>query len=409
MNATTKDIPKRFVVNIMDIMFRSPTAETAVEPRPSYNLVDHYFNKLELENLHIGDQRVKLFLAILFENNLQLPATFKHNEISINAMNCSHQELYYLMRFLDLLDYKGIGNFKISVKDRSFTLKEFQKLTSYLLHSSKVEICNTNFPAGSFSCVSSGIVNVNIRPELVDQTDECNADKSTGNFLQILCFEKCSITDADVINLLPCIVYLKKLSLNGSLAISCTPLTLLSDIIIESKEDCKLQVLNLSYCNLQDEGVIKLSPCITYLKSLNLCGNMDISGASLTQISDIIIQSKTICKLEVLNLSYCNLHDEDVIKLAPCITYLKKLYLYGNNNLSGASLTLTSDIIIQSREHCKLEELNLSDCNLHDEDVIKLSPCITYLNKLNLSVNKNLSGASLTQISDVIIQSDEQL
>ena len=350
ISATTKDIPKRFVVNVMNIMFPSATDVAAVG-RPSYGLVDHYFNTLELEYLNIGDQRFKLFLAMLFENNLQFPATLNH-EIRINAMNCSHQALCYLMHFLDLLDYQVIVDFNISFKDQCFTLKEVKKLTSYFLHSIKVKIWSTFFPAGSFTYISSGIINVNRRRELVDPTDECNADKSTGHcILEELCIANCKVTDEDVIKLSPCIVYLKKLSLREKKNISGASLTQMSDVIIQSKGHCKLEVLDLSYCNLHDEDVIKLSPCITYLKELNLGGNENLSGASLTQMSDVIIQSKGHCKLEKLNLSYCNLHDEDVIKLSPCITYLKNLCLHGNKNLSGASLTQMSDVIIQSKGH----------------------------------------------------------
>ena len=141
----------------------------------------------------------------------------------------------------------------------------------------------------------------------------------------------------------------------------------------------RLQFLN---CNLSDHDVIKLLPCIVHIKKLCLSFNRDITGVATSAISNIIkstIEANQELKLEIIDVSGCKLTDNDVIKLLPCITHIKKLCLSCNDDITGVAMSAISNFIkstIEANQESKLEEIDVSFCKLTDNDVIELLACV---------------------------------
>ena len=61
-----------------------------------------------------------------------------------------------------------------------------------------------------------------------------------------------------------------------------------------TSQEFRLDELDISICNLTDNDVIQLSPCIQYLTKLYLSGNGDIGAAGTKAISTVIKNTKAI-------------------------------------------------------------------------------------------------------------------
>ncbi|XP_053539330.1 NACHT, LRR and PYD domains-containing protein 3 [Ictalurus punctatus] len=194
--------------------------------------------------------------------------------------------------------------------------------------------------------------------------------------------------------------------------------------LVLSSNSSSLRELNLSNNNLQDSGVKLLSaglenPHCT-LEILRICGckltenccrilssvlssnssrlrELDLSNNKL-QDSGVKLFSAGLqnphCTLEILRMWGCSITDEGCAALASALrsnssSHLRELNLNGNN--SGESgVKLLSDLL--KDPHCKLETLQLCECNLTEESCRGLSSVLSSnsssLRELNLNVNK---------------------
>ncbi|XP_050950427.1 NACHT, LRR and PYD domains-containing protein 3 [Labeo rohita] len=166
---------------------------------------------------------------------------------------------------------------------------------------------------------------------------------------------------------------------------------------------CKLEILKLSKCVLTKESCSALASVLSSdsssLKQLDLSNN-NLQDAGVKILSDGL---KENCKLEVLSLSKCNLTEESCSALASVLsadsTSVKDLDL-SKNNLQDSGVKILSDGL---KENCKLEKLMLCDCKLTEEScsalatVLKSNPCLKELDMSNnnlqdLGVKKLLKG-----------------
>ncbi|CAM4549818.1 unnamed protein product [Leuciscus chuanchicus] len=165
---------------------------------------------------------------------------------------------------------------------------------------------------------------------------------------------------------------------------------LLSDVL--QNPHCKLEKLELRYCDLSDEGFAALTSALRsnpeHLRYLDLTGNK--IGKSVNLLSDVL--QNPHCKLEKLELGYCDLTDEGFAALTSALRsnpeHLRELDLSGNK--LGNSVNLLSDVL--QNPHCKLELLWLNYCDLTDEGFAALTSALRsnpeHLRELGLFGNK---------------------
>ena len=268
-----------------------------------------YFLKLLIGKSSIGiniddNHTWILFWTCLFESGICLPEASKDkfNGLGI-VVNLFHHELFYFLNFLDQLEYKYIHFFDIAMKNKLFTTQEFEGLSRHLLHSVNVRIDGCKIPTNALSNFSSNVGN----------SDSC---------LEQLRFFDCNLSDNDVIGLLPCIIHVKELRLNTEENITAVSMKAISNFItdtFEANQEFKLEVIDVAGCKLTDNDVIQLLPCVTHIKKLRLAYNDDITGVAMSAISNVIIstiEANQESKLEVIDISYCKITDNDVFELS---------------------------------------------------------------------------------------------
>ena len=60
---------------------------------------------------------------------------------------------------------------------------------------------------------------------------------------------------------------------------------------IEINNTCRITLIELSCCNLTDDHIACLQPCITYLEDLDISHNLEMSPQAMKYISDSIMKS----------------------------------------------------------------------------------------------------------------------
>ena len=240
-----------------------------------------------------------------------------------------------------------------------------------------------------------------------------NNSKATSQEFRLdkLDISSCNLNDNAIVELSPCIIYLTELYLNDNENISAVGIKAISTVINNTKatsQEFRLVKLDISYCDLTDNAIVELSPCIVYLTELNLSVNESLGAVGIKAISTVINNTKAISqefRLDKLFLFDCDLTDNAILELSPCIIYLTKLYLGTNANISAVGIKAISTVINNTKttsQEFRLDKLDISYCNLTDNDIVELSPCIIYLSELNLSGNENLSAVGMKAISTVI-------
>ena len=361
------------------------------------SLLSHIFKSLSSKGICYRDNYYDqwiLFLMCLFESGVNINDLPKeHLNVPRIEIRIFHHELIYLLNFLDQFVYTYFERFELHMKDRLFATDEFDRLCTHLLRSEIVDLSTNSLPTKGLSYLSSKILNFKSRKI---------------NYLRLT---SCSLTDNDVIQLSPCIIYLTKLNLRGNGDIGAAGMNAISTVINKAKatsQEFRLDKLNISYCDLTDNDVIQLSPCIIYLTKLNLRGNGDIGAAGMNAISTVIKSTKATSqefRLDKLDISDCYLTDNDVIQLSPCIIYLTELDLCSNGDIGAAGMNAISTVIKSTKatsQEFRLDKLYISDCDLTDTDVIQLSPCIIFLTELDLCRNGDIGAAGMNAISTVI-------
>ena len=235
--------------------------------------------------------------------------------------------------------------------------------------------------------------------------------------LDVINISYCDLTDQHIEYLQPCIPYLESLNISGNKRISSKSMEYISDVLIrtfETHHSCDLKGLEIRYCHLTDKHLEYLHPCIPYFENLNIGSNREMSSKSMEYICYVIMKNMEInkfCNLKVMEISNCDLTDEHVKCLHNCIPYIENLILSGNGKMSFISMKYISDALmnvikeeIDTSKACKLQRIDLSFCNLTDQHIEYLQPCIPYLENLSISGNTFVSFQGMKYISDALIQ-----
>ena len=234
------------------------------------------------------------------------------------------------------------------------------------------------------------------------------------NNVTILNFTKCNFTDLQVLDLsytnLQTVVSiekldiftLKKCNISGNFI---TP-NVVDSIAAFLFENDELQELDLSYNDLQEAGIRCILGFINLsnLTKLNLC-NTNINN-NLSCIANALIHAT---KLKQLDLS-CNKLSSDYIKYLiynaeSMFVNLTELNLSGNEICNRAATALA---IVFLHNNCKLKELDLSDTNLHREEIANIFSKLRfpYLTKLSLNHN-NINDEAADDIAAFLCNSNK--
>ena len=221
------------------------------------------------------------------------------------------------------------------------------------------------------------------------------------------------LDDEMVNNLCACIPYLNKLKLNSfkKLTFDSSLSNISKSIISKLKTNsCHIQSLNLSYCSLNDTAIEALKECIPLIKEIKLSGN-HLCSKSMELICDSIIKAVKCGKyqLEDLILRNCHLYDQDFC-LGDCIPYIKYLDICNNPALAHTAMTRISNSIMSAvaTDELILRKLVLHNCNLSDEKIEALQPCIAYIRDLELGWNDNMTFRSITAVSNSIYKAGDK-
>ncbi|XP_017540706.1 uncharacterized protein LOC108412962 isoform X3 [Pygocentrus nattereri] len=165
---------------------------------------------------------------------------------------------------------------------------------------------------------------------------------------------------------------------------------------------CKLEILRLALCKLCNQSCYTLRSVLesekSILKELDLSKN-NLGDPGVNQLSSGLKSSH--CKLEVLRLVACNLTERSCEFLTPALqtqnTHLKELDLT-HNDLQNSGVKVLSDGLKSS--HCKLEILRLSGCLVTEEGCSSLASALksnpSKLKELDLTYNQpGQSGVKL--------------
>ncbi|XP_052432923.1 NACHT, LRR and PYD domains-containing protein 12 isoform X3 [Carassius gibelio] len=170
--------------------------------------------------------------------------------------------------------------------------------------------------------------------------------------------------------------------------------------------------VRLKNCGLTDEACAALASALksnpSHLRELNLSGNK--LGNSVKLLSDVL--KNPCCKLEKLWLKNCCLTDEGCAALTSALRshpeHLRELDLTGNRLEN--SVILLSDLL--ANPHCKLEILQLRYCGLTDEDCSALASALRsnpeHLRHLDLYGNQ-LLDSEVMPLSDLKDDPDYKL
>ncbi|XP_076846680.1 NACHT, LRR and PYD domains-containing protein 3-like [Brachyhypopomus gauderio] len=160
---------------------------------------------------------------------------------------------------------------------------------------------------------------------------------------------------------------------------------------------CTLEKLVLSGCSIREEGCAALCSALrsnpsSHLRALNLNNNKpgDSGGKQLSALLE-----DPHCTLEILDLSWCSIREEGCAALCSALrsnpsSHLRELNL--NYNKPGDSGVKQLSALLED-PHCTLEKLDLSSCRIREEGCAALCSALrsnpsSHLRELNLYYNK---------------------
>ncbi|XP_042559618.1 ribonuclease inhibitor-like [Clupea harengus] len=132
--------------------------------------------------------------------------------------------------------------------------------------------------------------------------------------------------------------------------------------------NCRLEKLDLSWCDLTEKSCAALSSALSSnsssLRQLHLGGNNLLGDSGVKLLSTGLKHPN--CRLETLELSCCDLTEKSCAALSSALSSnsssLRQLNLGGNNLLGDSGVELLSTGL--EHPNCRLEKLDLSYCNL---------------------------------------------
>ena len=101
----------------------------------------------------------------------------------------------------------------------------------------------------------------------------------------------------------------------------------------------------------------------------------------------------------------CGMNTVCIENFKNCIPYLERLELSGDKDLNSNAIKIIADAIIEGVEKnvCVLKKLKIHSCEMDIKCVRNLQGCIPYLQSLSLRHNDQLCPESIGIISDSIL------
>ena len=340
------------------------------------NIYPHIRNLLKSNDVN---QEVK------YQHNFQLDYTLDQLKMLSDSILNSRKEL-------------DKGNIKLKLSNCSITGEHIEMLQLCIPYLENLSISdNREMSSQYMKCILDSVM------EAIKINNKIN--------LNLIYLATCNLTDQHIESLQPCIPYVANLIITGNKQMSPHSMKCISDAVMEAikiNNKINLKLIDLATCNLTNQHIKCLQPCIPYLENLIITGNKQISPYSMKCISDAVMEENIYSKsnLKSLNLKDCNLFDKHIESLQPCIPYLENLIITGNCKMSSQSMKIISDAVMETNIYNKsnLKSLNLKDCNLTDEHIEKLQPCIPYLKNLIITGKCGMSSQSMKYINDAVME-----
>ncbi|XP_076812212.1 uncharacterized protein LOC143459118 [Clavelina lepadiformis] len=163
-----------------------------------------------------------------------------------------------------------------------------------------------------------------------------------------------------------------------------------------------MKKLNLRDNNLGDDAASHISTCLSKIEELDI-GQCNISASGIKSISDAI--SKLPEPMKKLNLWGNNLGDDGASHISTCLSKIEELDI-GQCNISASGIKSISDAISKLPEPMK--KLDLYDNNLGDDGASHISTCLSKIEELDIS-QCNISASGIKSISDAISKLPEPI
>ena len=253
--------------------------------------------------------------------------------------------------------------------------------------------------------------------------------------LKELSFSRCKLSEEQIISLSPAIPLVEKIHFQENTQLGAQGLAEVATAIIRAyergyKQDKvytnPLKKLNLKECQLNEEHTIALSPVIPFVTEVNLLRNTLLGTLGIEAVATAITGAhERGCKqhdgytipLKNLDLSECQLNEEQIIALSPAIPFVEKVNLSGNTQLSTRGLEAVVLAITSAHERgykqvevCTnpLKKLYLKACQLNEEHITALSPAIPFVTEVNLYGNPHLGTRGLEAVAECITSAHER-
>ena len=158
-----------------------------------------------------------------------------------------------------------------------------------------------------------------------------------------------------------------------------------------------LKTLNISYCDIDYQGVKSLASALKMngsLEEMNLIGNRAVTDIGLMALGESLKRNRG---LKTLNISCCGIDDQGMKSLASALEMngsLEELNLSGNRAVTDIGLMALGESLKRNRA---LKRLDVSHCGIDDQGVLEMNGP---LEEMNLSGNRAVTDIGLMALGE---------
>ncbi|CAD5123385.1 DgyrCDS11741 [Dimorphilus gyrociliatus] len=343
-----------------------------------------FLTSLKLNDCGLIERKATLLGESLVHcSNLELLSLQYNNE-----MNCGLEKIFKgLENHTDRMKHLNLGACDLS-RDLTSLLGEFMQKCC---NCESISIEGNQTTGSGFHDLCNGLI-------------YCKNIKS-------LNFSKCSLNNAQAISLGKCLKNLSNIE-NLCLSENKNMESGFGDICngLETSSNC-LKHLNLDWCNLSSTKAEKLGKSLEhccFLETLSLRESENM-GDGFTEICLGLTKSSEC--LKSIDLSWCNLSENQAKKLAKCLqkcSRFESLLAEGNSKMDLQLYAVFSSLKTSSES---FKYLNLNWCDMTENQAKRLGECLlnfSSLESLSLKFNKSM-GIGFSNICDGLKSSSNSI